>query len=151
MIPRTLRLVMWLPTAAALAFCAGLPAWLWTSLDDYGAHDAYEAQQGTAAACPEALRFARLAPPPGFRDGKCDRVTGTFRMEHRDVDAWLASFHRPAEPVACPGPHPDGYDPESEGCVALVYEAAQPGRAAGLRLRITPEVGTTATVRFEAE
>ncbi|MFC9293030.1 hypothetical protein ACFTWH_00925 [Streptomyces sp. NPDC057011] len=160
MIPRTLKQVGRLPVVLAVAFAAGLPGWLWVASDGYGAQGAHEEQPGTAAACPEALRFTRLDPPAGLRDGKCElkrtqdgrpKATGAFRMEHRDVDAWLASFPQPAEPLACPGPHPDNYDPESEGCVALVYETAQPGRAAGLRMRITPEVGTTATVRFQAE
>ncbi|MCX4527088.1 MULTISPECIES: hypothetical protein [unclassified Streptomyces] len=113
---------------------------------------------GTAD-CTEAMAFARMDPPPGLRDGTCDRseaadgratVLGTFRMEHADVEAWVASFPKAPRQVACPGPHPENYDPENEGCFTLAHDEPQPGRAAGLRLRITPEVGTTAKVRFEA-
>ncbi|MFE5563095.1 hypothetical protein [Streptomyces sp. NPDC056544] len=105
------------------------------------------------------MTFARMAPPAEWRFGRCDRtegadgrttVLGTFRMEHADVEAWVASFPKAPERVGRPGPRPDNYDPKSEGCFALAHDGPQPGRAAGLRLRITPEVGTTAKVRFDA-
>ncbi|MGW7329331.1 hypothetical protein ACWGIU_12235 [Streptomyces sp. NPDC054840] len=137
--------------AVGVAVCAAL---LWPATEDSGDGG----PRGTAD-CAEVMTFARMAPPKGFRDGRCDRtpaadgratVLGTFRMEHPDVQAWVASFPKAPEQVACPGPHPENYDPESEGCFSLVHDAPQPGRAAGLRLRITPEVGTTAKVRFDA-
>ncbi|GGS17802.1 hypothetical protein Snoj_72270 [Streptomyces nojiriensis] len=148
----TFKLVLGLPLAVGAAVCAGV---LWQAAEDPGDEGG---PRGTAD-CAEVMAFARMAPPAGWRDGKCDRteaadgrttVLGTFRMEHADAEAWVASFPKAPERVVCPGPRPDNYDPESEGCFALVHEEPQPGRAAGLRMRITPEVGTTAKVRFDA-
>ncbi|MEV7560280.1 hypothetical protein [Streptomyces sp. NPDC089795] len=144
--------VLGVAVAVGLAVGAGV---LWSAVGD---PDDADGPRGTAD-CAAVLEFARMAPPAGFRDGRCDRtaaadgrasVLGSFRMEHADVEAWVASFPKAPERVACPGPHPDNYDPESEGCFSLVHDVPQPGRAAGLRLRITPEVGTTAKVRFDA-
>ncbi|MGW6841573.1 hypothetical protein [Streptomyces sp. NPDC054958] len=143
-----------LGVAVALAVAVGA-AVLWSAGEDPGETDG---ARGTAD-CAEVLAFARMASPAGSRDGRCDRtaaadgrtsVLGTFRMEHADVEAWVASFPKAPERVACPGPHPENYDPEGEGCFALTHDVPQPGRAAGLRLRITSEVGTTVKVRFDA-
>ncbi|MFD8631053.1 hypothetical protein [Streptomyces sp. NPDC059533] len=143
-----------LGVAVVVGVAAGA-AVLWSVVGD---PDDPDGPRGTAD-CAEVLAFARMAPPADFRDGRCDRrttadgratVLGTFRMEHADVEAWVASFPKAPEPVTCPGPRPENYDPESEGCFTLAHDTPQPGRAAGLRLRITPEVGTTAKVRFDA-
>ncbi|WP_327736562.1 hypothetical protein OG749_25065 [Streptomyces nojiriensis] len=148
----TFKLVPGLPLAVGAAVCAAV---LWQAAEDPGDEGG---PRGTAD-CAEAMAFARMAPPADWQDGKCDRteaadgrtaVLGTFRIEHADTGAWIASFPKAPEQVACPGPWPDGYDPESEGCFTLVHDEPQPGRAAGLRLRITPEVGTTAKIRFDA-
>ncbi|MER7467238.1 hypothetical protein [Streptomyces sp. NPDC097981] len=158
MVPRTSKLVMWLPTALAVAFCAGLLWMLWNALDDYGAPDRGGAGTGTTG-CAEALAFARVSLPPDGRNGDCERTggtdgrasaTGTFRMERDGVDAWLASFPQPGEPVRCPGPRPENYDSENEQCLDLVHGDPQPGRAGLVRLRISSEAGTTVKVRFEA-
>ncbi|MFB7181809.1 hypothetical protein ACFCYI_29395 [Streptomyces sp. NPDC056257] len=148
----TFKQVLGAALAVGVAVCAGL---LWQATGDPGDDGG---PRGTAD-CAEVMAFARMAPPAGWRDGKCDQaeaadgraaVLGTFRMEHADVEAWVASFPKAPEQVSCPGPRPDNYDPESEGCFALAHDQPQPGRAAGLRLRITPEVGTTAKIRFDA-
>ncbi|WKD33512.1 hypothetical protein [Streptomyces xanthophaeus] len=148
----TFKLVTGPAVAVGVAVCAVV---LWQAAGDPGDEGG---PRGTAD-CAEVMAFARMDPPAGLRDGTCDRtgaadgratVLGTFRMEHADVDAWIASFPKTPEQVACPGPWPENYDPESEGCFALAHDEPQPGRAAGLRLRITPEVGTTAKVRFDA-
>ncbi|MFJ6486296.1 hypothetical protein ACIQK6_40180 [Streptomyces sp. NPDC091682] len=94
----------------SLAVCVAVGAGaLWRVMEDPGDGGG---PRGTAD-CARVMEFARMAPPAGMRNAKCD-------------------------------------DPESEGCFVLAHDAPQPGRAAGLRMRITPEVGTTAKVRFDA-
>ncbi|WP_329099960.1 hypothetical protein [Streptomyces sp. NBC_01439] len=148
----TFKPVLGLSLAVCVAVGAGA---LWRVMEDPGDGGG---PRGTAD-CARVMEFARMAPPAGMRNAKCDRteaadgrttVLGTFRMEHADTQAWVASFPKAPEQVGCPGPHPENYDPESEGCFVLAHDAPQPGRAAGLRMRITPEVGTTAKVRFDA-
>ncbi|MFB6547219.1 hypothetical protein ACFCW4_34710, partial [Streptomyces virginiae] len=135
-----------LGVAVAVGVAVGA-AVLWSVVGD---PDDPDGPRGTAD-CAEVLAFARMAPPADFRDGRCDRsatadgratVLGTFRMEHADVEAWVASFPKTPERVACPGPHPENYDPESEGCFTLAHDAPQPRPGGRRRGGMTTGGGT---------
>ncbi|MFD7931264.1 hypothetical protein ACFV4S_36375, partial [Streptomyces sp. NPDC059742] len=148
----TFKLVLGLSLAVGVAVCAGV---LWQAVGDPGDEDG---PRGTAD-CTEAMAFARMAPPAGWRNGRCDRteaadgrttVLGTFQMEHADVEAWVASFPKAPEQVGCPGPRPDNYDPESEGCFALAHDGppARPGGGGGGRVK--PQGGAAPHGRLAA-